>query len=290
MNEYLYKKALKVGGKPIDNFGVFNTKDLHNRIEIGKLYRPEYYSIMIIKAGHLSLIHNLSEYEVGKDTLLFLLPNGVYEFNQTSDDFEVEGIIYTKEFLNQSGIHLSSSNIMEVFASGFQPFYQVSKDEMDVLLQLVDLVRTSLNNTEETPYSFEIKKHGFLTFFYNAASIYRKHNAAYKIKLNRPEELSLNFLQSLALHFKEERSVQFYAEQLYVTPRHLSQTVKEVIGRSAGELIDRAVIMEAKILLRNPALNVGQVAEELHFSDQFFFAKFFKKHTGFTPTQYRTQQ
>jgi len=49
------------------------------------------------------------------------------------------------------------------------------------------------------------------------------------------------------------------------------------------------VIIEAKVLLRTPSYNVAQVAEELHFSDQFFFAKFFKKHTGLTPSQFRAQ-
>jgi YesN/AraC family two-component response regulator len=47
------------------------------------------------------------------------------------------------------------------------------------------------------------------------------------------------------------------------------------------------VIMEAKVLLGDSSFSVAQVAESLFFSDQFFFSKFFKNHTGTNPTEYR---
>jgi YesN/AraC family two-component response regulator len=72
-----------------------------------------------------------------------------------------------------------------------------------------------------------------------------------------------------------------------VTPKYLSQTVKEVSGKTAGEFIDEMVMMEAKVLLSDLSLSVAQVSEELFFSDQFFFSKFFKNHAGITPSAYR---
>jgi AraC-like DNA-binding protein len=63
--------------------------------------------------------------------------------------------------------------------------------------------------------------------------------------------------------------------------------VKEVAGKTAGDLIDEMVITEAMILLNDPACSIGQVAVLLQFSDQFFFSKFFKNKTGLTPSEYR---
>jgi YesN/AraC family two-component response regulator len=97
----------------------------------------------------------------------------------------------------------------------------------------------------------------------------------------------MRFVKLLTDSFREERSVIFYAEQLHVTPRYLSQTVKEVTGRSAGDLIDEMVIMEGKALLNNVSLTIAQVAETLYFSDQFFFSKYFKRLTGVSPSEYR---
>jgi AraC family transcriptional activator of pobA len=60
--------------------------------------------------------------------------------------------------------------------------------------------------------------------------------------------------------------VQYYADALYVSPKHLTETVKEVTGSTAGEWIDDAVILEAKVLLRNHDISIARVAEEHQFS------------------------
>ena len=80
----------------------------------------------------------------------------------------------------------------------------------------------------------------------------------------------------------------FYAGILHVTPKYLSKTVKEITGKTCGEMIDEMVVIEAKALLNDTSLTIGQVADELHFSDQFFFSKYFKKQTGISPFGYRT--
>ena len=275
--------------RTIENFELFTGKEITQRIEIGKVYRPAYYSILIIKEGNLTVKHNLSEYLIHKNALFFILPNAIYEFSDISHDFEVCGIIYTRQFLSQNGLHLNSSSILEVFASGFQPYYIVSDKELNILVGLFTHLELAMGYETDTPFLADIKKHSFLTLFYQSVSVYRKYNAAQQVKLNRPQELSVDFLRLLSNHFKEERSVQYYAERLFVSPKHLTQMLKDITGRTAGEFIDRAVIIEAKVLLRTPSYNVAQVAEELHFSDQFFFAKFFKKHTGLTPSQFRAQ-
>ncbi len=106
--------------------------------------------------------------------------------------------------------------------------------------------------------------------------------------MTRKEDILSNFLKQLAAHFKEERSVQFYADALFITPKHLTKTVKELTTKTCGEFIDDMVIAEAKILLGDLSYSVGQVADHLHFSDQFFFSKFFKRRTGLSPREYKS--
>ncbi|WNW02394.1 AraC family transcriptional regulator [Tenacibaculum sp. HL-MS23] len=97
----------------------------------------------------------------------------------------------------------------------------------------------------------------------------------------------IRFLDLLNENFKSERSVQFYADVLCITSGYLSKVLKEVSGKTANQLIDEAVILEAKLLLNNPILSISEIAENLQFSDQSFFGKFFKKHTGLSPTAFR---
>jgi AraC family transcriptional regulator, transcriptional activator of pobA len=123
---------------------------------------------------------------------------------------------------------------------------------------------------------------------YEVAALFDKHDSSLRSRVTtRKDELVVRFLKSLSENFKEHRSVQYYAQQLFVTPKYLSQAVKSVMGKSAGELIDDIVTMEAKLLLQDASLSIAQVANSLYFSDQFFFSKFFKKHTGQNPSDYR---
>ena len=74
-------------------------------------------------------------------------------------------------------------------------------------------------------------------------------------------------MKLLTARFKEERRVQYYAGQLFITPKHLTKTVKALTNKSCGAFIDEMVITETKILLGDPAMTIGNLAAELHFSD-----------------------
>ena len=107
------------------------------------------------------------------------------------------------------------------------------------------------------------------------------------MKFTIREDLLIRFIKLLNLRFKEERTVQYYASHLFVTPKHLTKTIKEITDKTCSEIINEMVIIEAKILLDNHTFSIGNIADELHFSDQFFFSKFFKNHTGISPSDYK---
>lgn len=103
----------------------------------------------------------------------------------------------------------------------------------------------------------------------------------------RKEEIFGKFVSEVMQNFKRERSVSFYAQQLCVTPKHLSAVVKEITTHTAGELIDHYVIMEAKMMLAETTLTIQEVANELNFANQSFFGKYFKHLTGYSPSEFR---
>ena len=78
-----------------------------------------------------------------------------------------------------------------------------------------------------------------------------------------------------------------YAELLYLTPNHLNAICKELLGKSAGEMIRNRVVLEAKRLMVNLDLSISEIAYELNFTDNSYFSKFFKKYTGKTPEEFR---
>jgi AraC-like DNA-binding protein len=89
------------------------------------------------------------------------------------------------------------------------------------------------------------------------------------------------------MNYMQERKLDFYAGKLNVTTKYLSTTLKKHTGRSAGEWIDETIALEARVLLQNLSYTVAQVSNQLNFTDQSTFGKFFKSNTGFSPLEYR---
>jgi AraC-like DNA-binding protein len=88
-------------------------------------------------------------------------------------------------------------------------------------------------------------------------------------------------------NFREEKRVSWYAKQLCITPKYLSESVKQVSRRTPNEWIDNYVILEARVMLKDSALSIKEIAQQLHFPNQSFFGKFFKEHVGMSPSKYR---
>jgi len=96
------------------------------------------------------------------------------------------------------------------------------------------------------------------------------------------------FRQLVNEHFRTMHLVKDYAALLHVTPNHLNKTIKAFTGRSPTRWIDEVILSEAKTLLRQTSFSISQVAIEVGFTDQSYFARLFKKYEGVTPTQFKT--
>jgi len=99
-----------------------------------------------------------------------------------------------------------------------------------------------------------------------------------------------NFLRLLEQHVGELKLPKEYAELLFVTPNHLNAVCKEVLGRTAGEVIRHRVILEAKRLMVNQELSISEIGYKLNFSDNSYFSKFFSKYAGVSPEEFRARQ
>lgn len=96
-----------------------------------------------------------------------------------------------------------------------------------------------------------------------------------------------NFQQLVEKNFAAIKLPRDYAALLYITPNHLNALCNDVAGTSAGEVIRNRVVLEAKRLLVNFNLTISEVAARLDFTDNSYFSKFFKKHEGITPEEFR---
>ena len=270
--------------KPLSSF---DEKTIVGDILMDRPYRSNSFGLVLVLEGEIQMRVNLAEFALRAKGIYFIAPTSVYEVNKMSEDLKLIGVTATPDHLNEKGVIISSMEVLELLGGAIYPFFKLSDAEASGLKALMHFLHTKLNKPGLDKFEKDALSWTFLAICNEASSIYRQNVQVSDVKLTRGEDLTVQFLKLVGRHFKEQRSVQFYAESLFLTSRHLSQVIKEVTGKTAGELIDGAIILEAKILLAQPPHSVADISQELNFSNQSFFSKFFKSKTGISPSAYR---
>ena len=103
----------------------------------------------------------------------------------------------------------------------------------------------------------------------------------------RDVDIYLRFRQELKRHLRDHLSVADYASMLSITPKYLTTTVKKASGIPAHKWIEEETILEIRDALEHSQLTVKEIAHQFHFPNTSFFGRFFKRHTGMSPNEYR---
>lgn len=174
---------------------------------------------------------------------------------------------------------------------GASPCLQVEDEDV---ARLHSIAATLNHFAVESANKYESKARSslFKAFFYSLASIISRYASAElddAHQLSRTDELMRRFISLLGTSCESERSVEYYASQLGITPKYLSLVCKKKTGYNASKLIDSVVIRKAKELLHQQGMSILEVSKRLNFVSQSFFGKYFKQRTGFSPSRYKAQ-
>lgn len=282
LSKFAYLYADKLAGA---DFFVADEKQLLSLSEYP--YRSDGYIVGICTRGTAQVEVNLQVYEARPDAMLLATPFHVLRIYNSSEDFLCRFIVFSKAFLTENSVNSHFLESFSYFKSTSLPVIYLDSADAKMILDIYLLIQQKLER-EGHPYHVEISRSILITLLYEVQAAYEKQHSIVKGKQTRKQELNMLFQELVFQHYKEHRSVQYYADALFVSPKHLTETIKEVTGRTAGEWIDDAVVLEAKVLLRNHDISIARVAEDIHFPDQSSFGKYFKKHAGMSPSDYRT--
>lgn len=125
------------------------------------------------------------------------------------------------------------------------------------------------------------------TFYFEVMRAYLDRTPAADAPQSATDRLLEEFLQLLGLHCARERTVDFYARRLHLSPGYLSAVVKAKTGRSAMQWITAFAIMEARHYLHTTSWSIKEIAIAMHFPDQSTFGRYFRQHSGLSPTEFR---
>ena len=250
-----------------------------NSPSLGRPVSLDGFAAIVMMSGEATLSINLNEYLVRPNT-----PEVAINVVGYTEQASAYMIAFSKSFVNEIQIDLATS-LPVYMRFGKDPVLHATSADVGEIRQVFQLIKTMLRSDKER-YRHEIIRTLFTTAFYIITDLNQRERPANRPK-GRGELIFEEFTSLLQRYNKRERNVGFYARQLNITPKYLSSVVKEVSGRTAARWIDESVILEAKTLLKYSGMSIQEIAYSLNFSTQSFFGKYFKQHTGTSPSRYK---
>lgn len=248
--------------------------------------RCEGGAILFCRSGSATASVNQYQGEMRRNTLVLLLPGSILLLTDRTEDFRVTYCAFSRDLFSEAAFRLEPAffhalrerpisyppeRIVEGAAIWFQMAAYTYRDRGNMFRNTI--IRNRLQNV--------------LLETYDKMQRFAAKQEHLPESTTRQMDLFQRFVALVHDRCNKEREVAYYAEKLFISTRYLSTIVRNVAHSTAKEFIDRSVILEIKMMLQSSELSVQEIAYRLHFPDQSYLGRYFKKHTGESPTEYR---
>ena len=217
---------------------------------------------------------------------VLLMPIGPTLNGVTADaDFKGKALLLSRGFLNEIIRGMRQLTSLFLF-SRTHPQFSLNEEEAQELLIYLGLLERRLHQPHN-PYCKDIVGSIITVIIYSVSEAISRVKELSSGQQTRAEKIFTDFIRLVEEHFKKERHVAWYAEKLGITQNYLSGTIKGVSMRTPGQWIDRYVILEICVQLKDTGKSIKEITRELNFCSQSGMGKFFKDHIGVSPSEYR---
>lgn len=251
-----------------------------------------YMAFFCIK-GEFEVEINLKKFTIRKDSMFIYTPGNIVRVTNI-DPKEKESVHFVVVAISEDLMSSTRFDFSKLYNESLRllesPCVVINENERELCRKYFDLIqevsKMRMPNMRESVTAL------ISSIFYLMGAMWTDRLTA--AKKNGGDEMSTrskivleDFLLLVRDYHTKERSLSFYADKLYLTPKYLSKLIKSVSGKSAHEWIDSFVILEAKNLLKYSDMSIKSIVYELNFPNQTTFYRFFKTKTGMTPSEYR---
>lgn len=247
-----------------------------------------YGAILICRKGRAVLNVNYKDWELYEGAVITVFPNDVVELRNVSPSefsLEFEVLKYNPSLLREASLQLEQTVYSSLREDRCR---QDTPVVTNIINGMFSLLKVYFDQSECTCISqlvlFQLK--AFFIGFHE----YLQRNPQYRpddVKSYRVRELFNRFMMLLERDYKQSRDVNYFAEQMHITSKYLTNIVRQVTGHTPKTIIDQYVILQLKMQLGRTGQSIKEMAWEYHFTDVSFFCRYFKRHTGLTPQQVR---
>jgi len=280
MTEIIYKsKSFKLKG-----IEILRIKDFfESRLRIEKPHILNFYLFIFFTEGEGEHFIDFSWKKVKRGTLVYLAQGQVnaFKFNKNLKGYI---IIYTKDYLNEQLVKMPKEAFVCLFTPHLYPStFQIP--ESTKTINYVDSLYQEHTNNQESFSQKHIIDSLYIIIFSKIEQL-KGYNILYSSKSNKLSYF-LKFEELLQKEYQISRNANYYAKKLNITYQYLNLICKEIINQSTKQFIDSFIILNAKRKLINFEIKSTKLAYEMGFEESTNFVKYFKKHTTYTPNQFK---
>ena len=227
--------------------------------------------------GDLEASIDLTRYKVRPGSFITIQPGTILQIYRVEGDLEIYFMGFSSNF-NKMAVDMH-------YAAKDTPIIELKEKPVELLEDYFSLLLKTYN-TCKPALNKHILNHLLSGVFMGVSAMY-KDKVKSKTNLSKAEQISKNFNHLVMQNYTTQRSVAWYAKKLGITPAHLSTIVKQTTDKTCVEIITSMVIMDAKAQLKSTDLSIHDIAYSLNFTNMSFFGKYFKRHVGMGPLEYR---
>ena len=240
--------------------------------------------VLFCLQGELHVRISLKEYTLRPDMFCVIITGMIFEVLSISNDFRGFMIATRTNFMPVTEKTPQVMSFYKCLQS--RHCFVLEEKEVMAFVGVYHSIKATLQELDH-PYRIPMLQSYVQILYYRMLPIVLKEEESRsKYSHTRQEEIFQRFIGEVEKHYRKERSVKFYADLLCISPKYLSTVIYKISQQLAGEWIDAYVILEAKTLLKSGRLTIQQISEQLNFSNQSFFGKFFKRCAGMSPKEY----
>ena len=226
--------------------------------------------------------------QISKNDLVTMLPCQLASIHKVSDDFSMTFFKVDKVMFMD--IMSSLGRITPDFFFHMRKDFQVpiSVNEAKRFLGFCRAIDFRTNN-DDPAFRRETILHLLRIYYWDFYVHFQKKTRKRNTPLlnSNKESIAMKFAMLVFENRETHREVAYYADQLCISPLYLTKVIQEVNGQSARDMIADYTIIGIKALLRNADITIKDVVRQSGFSSQSSFSRFFRKHTGMSPLEYR---
>ncbi|SIS67863.1 transcriptional regulator, AraC family [Zobellia uliginosa] len=275
------------GQEHIRDFDVLSMAELCAKIDKGLDHNPlqphriTFFALLLVTEGSGYHKIDLKTYPVKKGSVLKIAKGQVHAF-QEDIDYQGALVIFTENFILKYFSKFSIEYISHLYNYHLsEPLVENTRSE-PFLEQLEEEFKRGPNAAQQNILAKILELY--------LLRLERDDTSTSLVRQNQPHyPLFLEFKNLVEKRYVKTRNVKDYAEMLHVSTTHLNQVVKEFTLNTAKHFIDGFVILETKRAIASTNSSLKEIAYAMGFDEVTNFTKFFKKHSGITPKQFKAE-